>query len=93
MAKYEDAILSEALAIGYEQHKRYISCIDTVTFCKKCAYMWDTNKKKMCEKCGHWIPNYMTYESCFNCLEEEFGFDKHLERLYAMYDDDKKTKN
>lgn len=91
-AENEDTVLSKALAIGYEQHKRYISCVDTVTFCKKCAYMWDTNKKKMCEKCRHWIPNYMTSDSCFNCLEDQYGFAKEVNRLYAMYDDKKTAK-
>lgn len=77
----EDTVLTEALNSSFEQHDRYISCIDTVTYCRKCAFMWDKNKKKMCEKCGSWIPNYLTSESCFNCLDKIYGVD-HLYELY-----------
>ena len=85
-AETEDAILSEALHVGFEQNDRYISCVDTVTFCRKCAFMWDKNKKKMCEVCGHWIPNYIKAESCFYCLDKLYGLDKVVERLYTQYE-------
>ena len=74
MLVHEDDILREALAIGFEEHDRYISCSDTVTFCKKCAFMWDKNKRKICEGCGKWTPTYTTPDSCFTCLDKIYGF-------------------
>jgi len=93
----EDSILSEALRIGFEEHDRYISCIDTKTFCKKCAFMWDINKKKLCEKKLHFIPVNSPY-GCFTCngtndfFAERDAFIEWTERQYRKQDRTKKTK-
>jgi len=83
MMEMEEKILTEALNTGFEQNDRYISCADTVTFCKKCAFMWDKNKKKICEGCGKWAPIYTTPESCWTCLDKIYNSD-WIEELYEQ---------
>lgn len=61
-----EEIRKYAVLKNIEDHKRYLSCKDTVTFCKKCSYMWDIKGMKLCKSCGtHYHSFY--YELCFSC--------------------------
>lgn len=67
--KNAEEIRKYAVLKGIEEHKRYISCIDTVTFCKKCSYMWDKNRLKLCSICGKHYHSF-EYKCCINCRTE-----------------------
>jgi ribosomal protein L37AE/L43A len=43
---YADQFRTEAILISIEEHQRYISCEDTTTFCKRCAFLWDVKRQK-----------------------------------------------
>ena len=48
------------------QNERYLSMIDTATFCKKCAFMWDVKKRRLCPECkSKWCP--LTLPKCAFC--------------------------
>lgn len=57
-----------------ELYERYMSCDDTVTFCKKCAYLYDVKGLKLCERCKKRYHN-KRYEFCFICYKEIFGHE------------------
>lgn len=46
--KYFDVIATEAVLISIDEHSRYMSCVDTRTFCKKCAFLWDKQNLMLC---------------------------------------------
>ena len=48
----DEVVLTQAVLISIEEHERYISCKDTTTFCKKCAYLWDMKKRRYCQECN-----------------------------------------
>ncbi|KZL91706.1 hypothetical protein [Clostridium magnum] len=64
-----EEIRKYAVLKGIEEHKRYMSCVDTVTFCKKCSYMWDKNKLRLCSMCGKRYHSF-EYKCCINCRTE-----------------------
>lgn len=43
-AAMDEEVIRQALLKSIEQHERYMSCIDTQTFCQRCAYLWDLKK-------------------------------------------------
>jgi len=49
-----------------KDYKRYMSGVDTVTFCKKCAFLMDRKNKKLCRICKK---NYhdIYYDTCHTC--------------------------
>jgi hypothetical protein len=57
-----------ALLKGIEDSKRYMSCIDTVTYCKRCAFEYDHNHRELCMKCGVKY-HYIGEECCRDCKE------------------------
>ncbi len=61
-----EEIRKYAVLKSIEEHRRYIACIDTVTFCKKCSFMWDKNRMKICKVCGKHYHGFI-YETCLNC--------------------------
>lgn len=63
---YGEEIRKAALIQSMKDHKRYMSLQDTVTFCKKCAYLWDMKWKKLCPICKK---NYISLHSgsCSEC--------------------------
>jgi hypothetical protein len=90
----EERSLAEALPIAFAEHDRYVSLVDTTTFCKKCAFMWDINKKKLCSQCKSYIPTYIDESSCFKCLDEGYGAGlRYIESLYAAEDSKNKDKH
>lgn len=48
---HSEEIRTYAIIKSIEEFERYISCIDTVTFCKKCAFLWDKKGMKLCDHC------------------------------------------
>jgi len=50
-------------------YDRYVSGEGTVTFCKKCAFLWDMKEMRLCGQCRK---NYhpFRYDTCFSCLPE-----------------------
>ena len=66
---YGPIIKKSAILKGIEEHKRYISMEDTITFCKRCAFLWDKKGKKVCEVCKDTlIPVAM--HACYKCQSE-----------------------
>ncbi|EGA91399.1 hypothetical protein GPDM_00990 [Planococcus donghaensis MPA1U2] len=51
---------------GIEEYKRYISMEDTMTFCKRCAFLWDKKGKKACEICKETLISLDTHD-CYKC--------------------------
>lgn len=47
----ERAVLTEAAITALEQHVAYLSGEGTLTFCKKCAYLWDEKGVRLCQEC------------------------------------------
>ncbi len=64
--KFNDEILRQTNEINKEYHEKYMSGEGTTTFCKKCAFLWDKQGKKLCTKCKK---NYhpMRYNGCVEC--------------------------
>jgi ribosomal protein L37AE/L43A len=48
---FGEEIRTLAVLKGIEDHKRYISMNDTKTFCKRCAFLWDKKRLKVCSIC------------------------------------------
>ncbi|WP_147534505.1 hypothetical protein [Bacillus marasmi] len=66
---YGDKIRKKAILQGIEEHKRYISLEDTKTFCKRCAFLWDRKRKKVCDVCKDTlIPIQM--HACYKCQKD-----------------------
>lgn len=64
-----EIIQAECQAISEEHHKRYMSCEDTATFCRKCAFLWDMKGMSLCQKCkAHY--KELKFPYCFNCSKE-----------------------
>ena len=63
---FGDEIKRRAILKGIEEHKRYMSMEDTKTFCKRCAFLWDKKRKKVCDVCKDTlIP--IERHACFKC--------------------------
>lgn len=66
---YGDEIRKRAILQGIEEHKRYMSLEDTKTFCKRCAFLWDRKRRKVCDVCKETlIPIQM--HACYNCQKD-----------------------
>lgn len=73
--KHREDINRDTLLILIDEYIRYLSFTDIVTFCNKCAFLWDVKKLKLCDKCKK---NYhsLGYSMCQDCnlkqiLEEQ----------------------
>lgn len=65
-----DEIRKTAILQCITNYRRYVSCADTITVCKKCAYLWEIKGMKLCSKCKtHY--HLMCYEQCFECVKKE----------------------
>ena len=61
-----DVIYHQVVLQGIDDHLRYLSLVDTVTFCKRCAFNWDENKVRLCTRCRvNWQP--LEAPSCRAC--------------------------
>jgi len=47
----KEEIHAKVVEQNKEDFKRYMSGKDTVTFCNKCAFLWDEKGQKLCPKC------------------------------------------
>ena len=66
---YGNEIKKRAILRGIEDTKRYMSMEDTKTFCKRCAFLWDKKRKKVCDVCKDTlIPIEM--HACYSCQKE-----------------------
>lgn len=79
MKQDEPHVVYKAQEIYKKNHERYMSGKDTVTFCKKCAFLWDKHGLKLCERCRE---NYHSqdYIVCKQCAhrereQERYGID------------------
>lgn len=70
LEQYEDKILEEANKINQQYHDRYMSGKDATTFCKRCAFIWDKHRKKLCKYCK--VKFHGFQYGCFNCLNSNF---------------------
>ncbi len=55
-----------------QSYEKYVSGEGTETFCRKCAYMWDVPKMKLCPTCKRNYA-YFQYEQCWVCNELTMG--------------------
>lgn len=69
LEKYKQEIYRLALLNYIGEYIRYWSMVDTVTWCNKCAYMYDKHNKVLCENCGK---NYRErhYDLCSECYKK-----------------------
>lgn len=59
-------IRQETIRQQQQQYEDYMAGDNTKTFCKKCAYLWDKQGKKLCSKCKQHYHSFK-YETCFEC--------------------------
>ncbi len=76
-----------AVLAVYEQERRasydtYISGEGTATFCKKCAFLWDVEGKKLCNQCKERYHPFQ-YKTCYDCLPQSFKEEQREVREYA----------
>ena len=79
--EYDEEIFRKALNKSIKQHERYISCKDAVTFCKRCAFMWDMKNRKMCENCGAWMSTHNLLNACSDCITSGFNATRQQSQL------------
>ena len=63
-------IEKEALEQAEKNFVRYMSGEGTVTFCSKCAYLWDMKGEKLCQRCRKHYHSFQ-YNTCYKCSMEE----------------------
>ena len=61
-----------AVLADYEQERQvsydtYVSGEGTATFCKTCAYQWDTEGKRLCSQCKERYHPF-NFKTCYECL-------------------------
>jgi hypothetical protein len=57
---------------------RYESMGDAVTFCSRCAFMWDIKGMRLCSRCGK---NYHSFE--YNCCRKCHDEDRYGPDLFG----------
>jgi hypothetical protein len=67
---YDGTIQRKAFLLYLDDNIKYLSFVDTITACKKCASYYDLNRMELCPICRK---NYkgIEYQSCVPCLPEE----------------------
>lgn len=58
-----------AVLKGIQDHKRYISMVDTKTFCKRCAFLWDKKRLKVYAVCKETLI-ILSMHACDDCQDE-----------------------
>ena len=64
--EHGDEIEKETLITVIDEYLRYISLEDTVTFCKKCAFLWDKKGMDLCPVCKEKYKSIYN-KTCYNC--------------------------
>ncbi len=72
MAKNKDSrrIEKEAFILYLDDNIKYLSFVDTITACKKCASHFDLFKMELCPKCREFYKG-IQYPTCIQCLPED----------------------
>lgn len=65
-----EIIEKEAFLLYLDENIKYLSFVDTMTACKKCAVNFDLNKMDLCPKCKVYYKG-IQYPTCIQCLPEE----------------------
>jgi hypothetical protein len=93
-AANSDEIERKAFLPYLDDNIKYLSFVDTITACKKCASYYDLNRMELCPICRK---NYkgIEYQSCVPCLPEEKRkiAEEKIEFGRAMSEFDKKVHN
>lgn len=53
-----------AILMWFDGNIRYLSFVDTTTFCKKCAFLWDMKDMCYCHSCGKWHNKFRDCPYC-----------------------------
>lgn len=75
---YKNQIEKETLIQLIDEKIKYLSMVDTVTYCKKCAYLEDLKNQDLCPVCNK---NYKTkyYEMCYECKFGKKYYDHSMD--------------
>lgn len=65
--KNSEKLGKQALLLSIEEHLRYISLNDIVTFCKNCATKMDMHNLLLCYDCKKNYFDFDLYENCYIC--------------------------
>ena len=70
----------------YEQERRasydtYISGEGTATFCRKCAFLWDVEGKRLCSQCNERYHPFK-FKTCYDCLPSSFKEELWEQRVF-----------
>lgn len=65
----EKQIGKKSVLMSIEYHLKYISLNDVVTFCKRCAYKMDRQKKLLCWNCKSQYFIYLNRKCCYKCYK------------------------
>ncbi|NNU78177.1 hypothetical protein [Clostridium estertheticum] len=66
--EYGEQIEKETIITVIDESLRYISLADTVTFCKKCAFIWDKKGMNICPICKTRYKKICN-RTCYECKE------------------------
>lgn len=66
---YGEEMRTIAVLKGIEDHKRYISMEDTKTYCRRCAFLWDRKRLKVCDVCKETLIPLLMH-ACDECQKE-----------------------
>lgn len=64
--EYGEQIEKETIVTVIDEYVRYISLEDTITFCKKCAFLWDKKGMNLCPICKSKYKK-IYYDKCSDC--------------------------
>ena len=65
---YQDE-LAEYELVRQASYDKYTSGEGTITFCKKCAYLWDVKGMELCDGCRKHY-HLFRYDTCYACLPQ-----------------------
>lgn len=65
--EYGEKIRYETILQIIDEYLRYISLEDAVTFCKKCAFLWDVKNMDLCPKCKKEYKSRYLENVCATC--------------------------
>lgn len=68
--KYGERIERQAFLLYLADSINYLSFVDTITTCKRCAYNYDIKKLELCPQCKEYYKG-LQYTTCIQCLPEE----------------------
>lgn len=60
----------QALLIGIDEHLKYLSMDEIVTFCKVCASKMDLHSLLLCYDCKENYFNFELHQNCYSCYQK-----------------------